>query len=175
VRLGIYDGATTTTGATSATTGSFVTLTATATIGASATLVQVQIQMIASGTSYFDHAMLVIGPAPAPFQPLHPQEDLARCQRYYEIIHGDVANAANIASYGAAGANGGMPYFYRVTKYGTPTVTKVGTWGVTNCSQPAIGFYDRNSATVYATVTALGSFLFGPNSTDDYLSIESNP
>ncbi len=162
--------------ATSATTGSYVTLTVSLAVGAAdAGPLTVALVFSAAGTFYLDNAMCVVGPAPAPYQPLHPQEDLARCQRYYARMHGDTSAGANYFAYGAASANCSLPYPHKVTTYATPTVTKNGTWAVTNCGQPQIGFVDNYAAAIFATVTALGSFGWGTNSTDDYISIESNP
>jgi hypothetical protein len=39
-------------------------------------------------TSYIDSATLVIGPNAASFVPLNPQQDLARCQRFYQTVGG---------------------------------------------------------------------------------------
>lgn len=41
-------------------------------------------------TTYIDSAMLVIGTQPANFIPLPPMIDLARCQRYFQVIGGQV-------------------------------------------------------------------------------------
>lgn len=65
------------------------TLTLSYTVESTATNLVVYIGMISNGnktagTYYFDSAMLVIGSTSATFVPTHPQQDLARCQRYYE-------------------------------------------------------------------------------------------
>jgi len=46
----------------------------------------VGVQFLASATVYLDNAMLVIGPEPVDYLPMHPADDLARCLRYYEIV-----------------------------------------------------------------------------------------
>jgi hypothetical protein len=174
VTLQLNDGVGTTSAATSTTTGSYVTLTATRTLSASATLLLVTVSLTASGTYYFDNAMLVIGPAPAPYQPLHPQEDLVRCQRYYEVL-GVATSTIYCQGYQAAGQDAGFTLFWKVTKGGTPTITKNGTWLVTNCAQPVIGAPSVGSCYMVATVTALGNYAFSPNSTDDTVTAEYNP
>lgn len=160
------------TGASSATTGQFVTLTATATLPTDATSLQVLCEITANGTYYLDNAMLVIGPAPAPYRPLHPQEELARCQRYYEIT------SAELQSYMSAGNNIGLYVPYVVTKGGTPTTTKNGTWAVVNCAQPSVlqrtGF-ERYGITIFTPATALGQTVFSTNSADDTITVEWNP
>lgn len=161
--------------ATSATTGAFVTLSVSMAVGAAdAGPLQIQFIFSAAGTFYLDNAMLVIGPAPAPYQPLHPQEDLARCERYYEV-HGGITGAFIVIGYGAAGANNGNYISFHTKKGGLPTVTKNGTWSVTNCGQPATSFIDTNGYAISATVTALGSYNFSCNSSDDNTVSEYNP
>ena len=83
----IADSAGTTYGSAVATTGSFVLLTVTRTVDSAATTLDAGVEFQSSGTYYLDNAMLSLSPVPAPFRPLHPQEELARCQRYYEV-HG---------------------------------------------------------------------------------------
>lgn len=171
--LRITDSAGSTNGSAVATTGSFVTLTVSRAIGASeAGPLTVSIAVGAAGTYYYDNAMLVIGPAPAPYQPLHPQEDLARCQRYYELC------TAELLAYMSAGAIAGYGVPFATTKYTTPTLTKNGTWAVTNCNQPSVTQRSGGEVrgfTAFATATALGQMSFNSNSTDDTISSECNP
>lgn len=172
VRAYIKDNVTTTNGATVATTGAYVTITVTATVGAAATSLKAGVQLLAADTVYLDNAMLVIGPAPAPYQPLHPAEDLARCQRYYEVF------SVNFNAYNAAGAAMAQTYGYKVTKGGTPTLTKNGTWAVLNCGQPtvtAVPNFEKEACYLSATVTALGAAAFGPNSADDTITAQWDP
>jgi hypothetical protein len=173
ITLALNDGVGTTTSSSSATTGSFVTLTVTRTFSASASNALVQIHSTGAGTFYFDNVMLVIGPDAAPYQPLHPADELARCQRYYEV-HGGVNNAMGLNAYQAAGANFGQIVQFAMHKGGVPTVTKNGTWGVVNCGQPAISAPSKDGYTLYATTTALGACSFGNNSTDDTVTAEWN-
>lgn len=171
--IGQDSGATTAT--TSATTGSFVTLTVTAAIASNATFINITANFIVAGTYYLDNAMLVIGPAPAPYQPLHPQEDLARCQRYYEV-HGGVATAYPDLQMRAGAAEAlHHSYSFNVTKGGTPTVTKNGTWAVSNCGQPSVVGLTVNGYTLSATATGAGLMAFNPNSADDQIVAEFNP
>lgn len=173
-RLFITDSTGTTTSATSATTGSFVTLTATRALGSGITSLEVGVEFTASGTFHLDNAMLVIGPAPAPYQPLTPQEDLARCQRYYEV-HGGVNGSMAFGGYGVATAGYYLWLPFAVRKGGTPTVTKNGTWNVVGCPQPAINgaFPDGYGLTV--TPSGTGGFVFNCNGTDDTITAEWNP
>jgi hypothetical protein len=173
IRLAINDGFGATNGSTSATTGSFITMGVTKTMGSTVSGALIYFDVLVSGTYYVDNAMLVIGPDPAPFRMLHPQEELARCQRYYEV-HGGVNNAMGLNAYQAAGANFGQIVQFAVHKGGVPTVTKNGTWGVVNCGQPAISAPSKDGYTLFATTTALGACSFGNNSTDDTVTAEWN-
>lgn len=174
VRLFASDGLTTPIGDTTTTTGSFVTHTMTFAVSASATLLDIGVQLIGSGTVYLDNAMVVIGPAPTEYVPLTPQEELARCQRYYEV-HGGVSGAMTFGGYGAA-ASGAFQFVpFAVPKGGVPTMTKNGTWNTTNCGQPSASGPMVSGYTLQVTVTALGAFLTNCNGTDDTITAEWNP
>jgi hypothetical protein len=175
VTLIINDNIGSTTATSSSTTGSYITLTATRAISASATVLEVSLQCTATGTFYFDNAMLVIGPAPAPYQPLHPADDLGRCQRYYEVVGGAGAGELYHRGVGAAGVQAGTTLHFKTTKSGTPTVTKNGTWNVANCGQPAVSGAGPGSCLIQSTVTGAGDFFFTTNTADDSVTVESNP
>lgn len=175
LRVRLHDGVSFTDGSTSATTGSWITLTCTKTLSASATTLVVYIATLVSGTYYVDNAMLTIGPDAAPYRPLHPQEELARCQRYYEVLGGAGAGELYHRGVGAAGVQAGTTLHFKTTKSGTPTVTKNGTWNVSNCGQPAVSGAGPGSCLIQSTVTAAGDFFFTTNSTDDSVTVEHNP
>lgn len=163
-----------TTAVTSATTSAFVTLSATFTTGGTDAYLRVVLRFPQAGTYYVDNVMLTIGPAPAPYQPLHPQEDLARCQRYYEV-HGGVNPSLGINGYNAAAATMGQFIPFAVAKGGTPTMTKNGTFAVTNCGQPAVSGPCPSGYNLSATVTALGAASFNANSVDDTVTAQWDP
>jgi len=83
VRPCIYDGAFTY-GAYHSGDGTWQTLTVTRAVGTGATGADVRLALNASCTAYVDNACLVVGSQPANYVPLHPADDLARCQRYYK-------------------------------------------------------------------------------------------
>jgi len=103
--------------------GAYETLTAAgAVIPADATKVYVRVQFTgAAGTWYLDNAMLVVGSQAADYAPLHPADDLARCQRYYEMLVIGAEWVSMLQALSATGANG--PVRYRVQKATTPTCT----------------------------------------------------
>jgi hypothetical protein len=77
---------------------------------------------VSTGTFYMDSCMLVIGTNPATFVPIHPQVDLARCQRYYEIMTG----GRNYTGAMLTVIGGNQTYFpetFKVTKRVIPTIT----------------------------------------------------
>lgn len=118
--------------------GTYQTLTATATPPNDSGAVYVEPHFAASCTAYIDNATLVVGPVAADSVPLHPADDMARCQRYYELFGVPGSNDTVLGGYQAAG---GTLYLYprwRVKKAVTPTVTKVGTWLVSNANQPTM-------------------------------------
>jgi hypothetical protein len=175
VNIRINDGVSATNASSSATTGSFTTLAISGyTVSASATQLWIEINSNDAGTAYFDNMMLVIGPQATEYVPLHPQEDLARCQRYYEFI-GGATSSVYLRAYQAASALLGSTVYYKVPKGGVPTVTKIGTWTVVNCGQPAVANPSPVSCNIIATVTALGDAAFTTSNATDGITVEWNP
>jgi hypothetical protein len=175
VRLSLYDGVSNTNGAYHSGSGVYETLTVTMTFASNATVLYTRAFMETAGTFYVDNAMLVIGSVPADYAPLHPADDLARCLRYYEKFGGDTGNSMNVNMYHGAGQVLQMPLYYKAVKPVTPTITKVGTWTVNNCSQPGTSAQGLYSCMLYTTVTVTGAFSFQNDVLGDYLTIESNP
>jgi hypothetical protein len=131
------------------------------------------IQFDAACTAYLDNACLVVGSQPANYVPLHPADDLARCLRYYEVVGAD--GSLVYAAYCGAGLAGACYVRYRAQKPVTPTVTKVGTWAVTNCAQPVIGSNGPDGAQIYALASATAQMQFNTNNATTYMSSEANP
>jgi hypothetical protein len=163
-------------GTPNASTGSWVTLSQSQTMGSTVASIEVGVEFGTSAqTCYLDNAMLVVGATASAYVARHPAEELARCQRYYEV-HGASSGHPYVSSYGAAGAvSAGISWPYAVAKPASPTVTKNGTWAVTNCAQPAITAGGTAGYTLTTTVTALGGYTFNPNSADDTITAEYNP
>jgi hypothetical protein len=92
--------------------GAYETLTVTAPIAATATGVQVFVQMGVSANVYVDNAVLVVGATAPAYVPLHPTEDLHRCQRYY-AMWGESANelVCPLMCYSTNGATGAALVF----------------------------------------------------------------
>src|SRR5690606_15848196 len=65
----------------------YETLTVGGTIPPDATAIFCDVRLDAkSATLYTDNAMLVIGASPVAFAPLHPADEQARCERYYQQL-----------------------------------------------------------------------------------------
>lgn len=78
-----------------------------------------------AGTFYVDSALLVFGSAVTTFIPLHPQQDLARCQRYYwQINSTNTGPVAMMQCTSATSAYGLI--FYPVQMRASPTTTLTG-------------------------------------------------
>jgi hypothetical protein len=175
-RAAIYDGSAWQYGSFHPGGGAYATLTVTATIGASASLAYAGVAFAASCTAYVDNAMLVVGSQYADYAPLHPADDLARCLRYYEILSPEFGAYANA---GSQGMGYGVPY--KAHKPVTPTITKVGTWGATNCGQPqsvtraGLSGTGLESAFIFATSTAAGYVQFYSLDATCGISVEANP
>ncbi len=148
-------------------------LTITAFIPTSATVLTAMLRFdVASCVCYADNGVLVISPTPADFTPFDPPIDLMRCQRYYQISN--FSNAFIVQQHAGAGV---ALYFwtpFAVEMGGVPTMTKVGTFTVTNCGQPSVYSGDKRGFGWTFTVTAAGvGQVQGTGSA--YFSAEWNP
>jgi hypothetical protein len=153
-------------------------LSVTVAIPASAASVSVQVRFdFASCTAYLDNATLVVGSAAADYVPLHPADDLARCERYYEL-HGGGTNAVFFSFFSAAVATYYLTVPLRAEKPVTPTVTLNGTWtSLANTSAPSISSPTVRSFLLVATANAATGARYGVNtdSADDTVTVEANP
>ena len=152
--------------------GTYQTLTVTASMGTPGTFA-VFFRFGASGTFYVDNAMLIVGPNPADYIPMHPADDLARCQRYYEqvgingaVFHGGWA--------GVAGEAIGTDRRFRAYKAVNPTITLLTPWTVTNCAQPVVLASTSDGVSFYAAATAIGHVQF-LTTTSAWIIAEANP
>jgi hypothetical protein len=172
IHVALNDGVTSAASASHSGTSSLQTLSVSLPIAQSSTTLTIGINMTASGQYFIDNAMLVVGSVPADYAPLHPADELARCQRYYEVVGADF----NVTAYGAASIACMTPIPYKVRKAVNPTVTKVGTWNINNCSQPAPGAGSIDIVSLAAIVTSTGTYSFSNTSVPSaVISAEANP
>jgi hypothetical protein len=181
VRIGIYDTINSFRWGTYHPGGSaYQTLTLTAVCGSATTVFGVALGIDANCSIYVDDAMLVVGPVAADYAPLHPVDDLTRCLRYYEILGDNTASTDNALIHsGYAGAGGQafyITYPWKVHKAILPTVTKVGSWGASNCAQPSIDDIRKWGCRMTTGSSAAGPFYINANgSSSNYISSEANP
>lgn len=110
------------------------------------------------GIFYADNAMLVVGPNPVAYNAVNPQEDLARCQRYYEKNYAiNTPPGTNTGSFAtsqsvSAAQSGATPNVY-------------GTWisfKVAKFSVPAMNLYTESGVLgswVWNTAAGAGSII----------------
>jgi hypothetical protein len=75
-----------------------------------------------SATVYVDDAMLVVGSQPATYVPLPLADDLARCQRYYEVLVTGSANEFVGVGHAVSTTTAYFQRPFRVPKAVTPTL-----------------------------------------------------
>jgi hypothetical protein len=152
------------------------TLTVTGLVPNDATVLNVQLNFVATCSQWYaGQAMLVVGSQPANYAPLHPADDLARCLRYYEVIGTPTASDIDVFLYQAAGSPFALPFQFRAIKPVTPTVTKVGTWTVTNCAQPTAAGPCVTGFFLSGVASALGPVNFVNTPAGTFLTAEANP
>ena len=144
-------------------------------IPSDATYIELAVAFAASATVYLDNGMAVEGSVAAPYRQMHPVDELARAQRYYEIqgANGDISYVEYAAN---AGVSSRQPHRLMVQKSVAPTVTKNGTWYVDNATQPIIaGTPSVNTYSISFDSVAAGYPAVTTNSTDDTITVEANP
>ena len=132
VRLMLVDSSTNALSAFHSGSGAYETLTATLPVAANATLVYARILLQATCTAYADNATLVVGAVPLEHAPLHPAEDLARCQRYYYEV-GGLANYEYVCtgmSFTSTQFAGVLRFPVEMALPPTMTVSAPGDWAV---------------------------------------------
>lgn len=156
--------------------GAWETLSLTYTVGTNATAASFGLAFNASGTYYVDNAMLVIGEVPADYAPLHPADDLARCERYYEVL-GPASSGTLMIRGWAGGPNQDIntSFRFRQTKAVSPTVTKVGTWTTVNNNGVIIPSMSVDGMRMEIKALAVGD-TFGYNGgAGAAVTVEANP
>lgn len=154
--------------------GAYQTLTVTTPVAAGATAIDTLLEFALAGTFYIDNAMLVVGSVAADYAPLHPADDLARCLRYYEVL-GDAYPYPLLSGYNAASTAVYGSVAYLARKAVAPTVTKNGTWAVTNSAQPTVVGGTLSGVVLQMIPTATGYAIVQPTAAGHNLTVESNP
>jgi hypothetical protein len=124
------------------------TLTVTITVPQNATGLNVGCYFAAStgANCFLDNANLVVGSQPADYVPMHPADDLARCQRYYEVLGGVGTQFLGVGQvYGTTTAY--QLWSFKSAKAATPTVT----------TSAAANFGLLNSGGGFVATTSIGA------------------
>lgn len=128
----IDDSGTRTYGPVAAGAGVYARRSVTAAIGAAATAVRVGWEFAATDTVYLDNATFCVGSVAVPYVPLHPQEDLARCQRFYQEFGGLLTTEmiAVLQASTTVDAFGAVTFPVEMVTTPTATVSAAADWTV---------------------------------------------
>jgi hypothetical protein len=128
-----------------------------------------------SATWYLTGVQLEVGTQATSFEYRQYQQELALCQRYFQVFYGSASGTPLLARNNAAGANQGpaLNIWLKTTMRSAPTGTVLGTWGVTNCAQPTFSFTGIEAATLYSNSTTSGDCLFLANASTAGASMSS--
>ncbi|BDD90857.1 hypothetical protein PanNE5_02970 [Pandoraea sp. NE5] len=123
---------------------------------------------------WFTEWQIEEGMVAGPFEYRPISIDMPACERVFQKI-GFSANTYTLGQRGnAAAANTQyMNAFYRVRMRAAPAGSVVGTWVVSNCSQPGISACSDNSTLILTTATAAGDFYFLLNSASTGIVLDS--
>jgi len=160
--------------------GLYETLTVTGLIAASGvTYVSARVLFAAACTAYVDDVMGVIGSVPSVYVPMHPADDIARDQRYYELLAEAQSGSLVLGDAGAPATAGGqfgrVCLVYKVKKAVSPTVTVVGGWSNVNCGTPFVGNFDTLAVRLATSVVGAGAFSTVNNGSASTITVEANP
>ncbi|WAL81467.1 hypothetical protein OYT13_16640 [Pandoraea sp. XJJ-1] len=136
--------------------------------------VQAACGAITAKNFWFTEWQLEEGTKATPFEFRPITVDTAACERVFQKI-GFSANTYTLGQRGnAAAANTQyMNAFYRTRMRAAPAGSVVGTWVVSNCSQPGISACSDNSTLILTTATAAGDFYFLLNSASTGIVLDS--
>lgn len=142
-----------------------------------ATYVEVGVEMKTNNMIvYLAGTTLVVGSTAQAFSPLPIAEEWDRCLRYYELYNPDNGTSAfENAGLGGIATDIWQTVSFTVRKAVSPTVTKAGTWSVTNCGQPIVIDASMSIFSLQATSVAAGQFAYYQNGTDDTIISVANP
>jgi hypothetical protein len=155
--------------------GTYQTLTVTETIPVGVSSIIARVLLDASCTAYIDNACLVVGSQAANYVPLHPADDLARCLRYYQGLGALASGDMGVSGYSTGGSPVRAWYVFRAQTPVVPTVTKVGTWTVTNCGQPIVAQVTASGFLFYAAGITTGDAYAINTAAGTNITVEANP
>jgi len=123
-------------------------------------------------TFFITGVQMELGPTPTEFEHMTYGRDLEACKRYFYRI-GGVANALFEKGYQYNGVYAGANVFHNPEMRAAPTVTKAGTFSVTNCGQPAWTSVDTKTGYYQALLSSTGGYDWASDSSDDHVSFDA--
>jgi len=125
-----------------------------------------------SGTWQLGLVQLELGSVATGYEYNTYQIQLANCQRYFEKVGG---TASGDLYFGTGAVSAGYDNYttvsFNTTKRVTPTIAKVGTWNVNNCSQPSVSTSNPNCMIIStSSTTASGQVYTYTSGTSTYLT-----
>lgn len=121
-------------------------------------------------TCKIDWIQLEPGSATSPFDVRDVGRELFLCERYYIKLGGDLANDILMQGYQSAGSSASLTITLPTQMRVVPTIAKVGTWGISNSTQPQVTTASRSTFVINATITALGPYQINTVDTSTYLT-----
>ena len=124
-------------------------------------------------TFYITGVQLEAGDTATPFEHRSYGQEFALCQRYYIKMGGDA-----LADVYGAGYITGSGFIldtltFPVKMRSIPTATKVGTWSVSNVSQPSVAHIGSSTVVFYAVGTVIGQGVYWNPYPTAYLTFEA--
>ena len=111
-------------------------------------------------TFYITGVQLEIGTSATPFERRLYNQELANCQRYYEVINADTAQSFWADLNGGNSVTAIANLFFRVTKRATPTCAQYGTYTTSNTSSPTINANTNGFCLFYQTSGTVRCYWF---------------
>jgi hypothetical protein len=106
-------------------------------------------------TFYITGVQLEKGTQATSFEYRQYQQELSLCQRYFYKTNSATNGSFSVYSgYSVAGGTFGHTYFHKVEMRATPTVSVIGNFTISNCSQPSFIPTSTDNMLVYSTATA---------------------
>lgn len=144
-----------------------------ATLGLSVTISDNAANTVANKYYLIGDLQLEIGSVATPFEQRPISVELGLCQRYYEVLGGEVVSDIELATYNAASAACYITIPYKTQKRVSPTVSKLGTWTVSNCGQPFASVAGTKGCLFGFSATVLGSCYAGTTGSTTYITADS--
>lgn len=104
------------------------------------------------------------------FEPRDDSFELLLCQRYFTKLGGDSQNDIIFGGYNLAGGGSYTTMALPTKMRALPTAAIVGTWTVSNCSQPTITKAGTTTISFVSVVTVSSAYNFQTENTTTYLT-----